>query len=114
MISAIENTEVTSITLIMEELETLTAAFESMILKNDLPQPSLGTDGPPDYPTSIGEDTEAFTNTRYKIVDAARKLITLALGPRETILRTGFSVRTLQFLQEPITNKPSSTTTTSP
>jgi hypothetical protein len=114
--SAMDSTEVTSISFIMNELQTLTAAFKSLLLKNNLPQPSLGTDGPADYPTSIGDDTKAFTNTRYKIVDAARQLITLALGPRESLLRSGFSVRILLIptrIQQ-LTDKIGSNTTTSP
>jgi len=95
-----EHKEIDSVSSIMSDLQTLTNTLESIIIKNNLPLPSLGADGPADYATSIGDDNEAYTNTRYKIVDAARKLITLALGPRQTLLRSGFSVRILLSLKK--------------
>jgi hypothetical protein len=94
-----ENKELNTVSSIMSDLQTLTNTLESIIAKNNLPLPSLDADGPTDYPTLIGDDNDTCTNTRYKIVDSARKLITLALGPRQTLLRSGFSVSILLSLR---------------
>ena len=75
------------------ELQRLTNALESIMAKNGLPFPSLEMDGPAEHPTFTGGNNDEFARTRYQIVDAARKLTTLALGPREALMRLTFSVR---------------------
>ncbi|KAJ5605514.1 S-adenosyl-L-methionine-dependent methyltransferase [Penicillium lagena] len=72
------------------ELHELTATLESTLAQNDHPRPSLGVDGPSDYPF-MDSDHANFAQMRYDIVDKARKVASLALGPRESMLHLAFS-----------------------
>lgn len=71
----------------------LTKHLDHLILANNLPKISLDIDGPSEYPTNVPGNTNEFSTVRYKIVDAARDLINLVLGPKEALFQLSFSVR---------------------
>jgi len=74
-----EHNELSSISSLSSELRRLADVLESILATNNLPPATLDLDGPAEYPRWIGDDSDTLSKTRYQIVDAARKITTLAL-----------------------------------
>jgi len=93
-LASMEQAQVDSISSLASELQRLAAVLESPPLLDN------GGTSPASIP-SLENGGEAITRTRYQITDTARKLVRLALGPREALLRFSFNVRSTT----PHTNK---------
>ncbi|KAH8809288.1 S-adenosyl-L-methionine-dependent methyltransferase [Xylogone sp. PMI_703] len=68
----------------------LTRELDHLILTNNLPKRSLDVNGPSEYPAKLSNGSE-LSRVRYEIVDVARNLINLALGPKEALFQLSFS-----------------------
>jgi hypothetical protein len=81
-----DRSQVDSVSALSSELQRIAVTLESL--------PTLDGNGSPPRPTSAYEkDSENITLMKYQITDTARKLIQVALGPREALLRFSFNVR---------------------
>ncbi|KAH8593604.1 O-methyltransferase-domain-containing protein [Bisporella sp. PMI_857] len=83
--------QATAISSVVEELRELTNSLTSILGDNSIGAALPSYDQSSDLKNSSPASEDKLTKTRFQIADAARKLTSLALGSRESLLRSTFS-----------------------